>query len=48
MPTPREIDDARTESGGWTREQLERWGIPWPPPKGWRKRLMAEQPPHTT
>lgn len=39
MPTREEIDAARTPKGGWTREQLAKWGVPWPPPKGWRKAL---------
>ncbi|MFC4560581.1 hypothetical protein ACFO4E_01795 [Nocardiopsis mangrovi] len=46
MPTLEEIDAARTPAGGWTREQLAEWGVPWPPPKGWRKRLAAGIPEH--
>lgn len=34
-----EIEAARTPRGGWTRKQLAEWGVPWPPPKGWRKKL---------
>jgi hypothetical protein len=26
---------------GYTRAKLAEWGIPWPPPKGWRKKLIA-------
>lgn len=46
-PTAAEIEAARTPAGGWTREQLAAWGVPWPPPKGWRKALAAgvELPP---
>ena len=40
--TAEEIDTARTENGGWTRDTLAKWGIGWPPPKGWRKRLLEE------
>jgi hypothetical protein len=39
VPTPEEIEAARTPNGGWTRETLASWGVPWPPPKGWRKDL---------
>jgi hypothetical protein len=39
-----EIDAARTKAGGWTKEQLAKWGVPWPPPKGWRKALIAGRP----
>lgn len=35
-PTRAEIDAAR-----WTKAQLAEWGVPWPPPKGWRRRLLA-------
>lgn len=42
MPTKEEIENARTAKGGWTREQLARWGVSWPPPKGWKKRLVNE------
>jgi hypothetical protein len=39
IPTKKEIVKARTRAGGWTRKQLAEWGIPWPPPKGWRGKL---------
>jgi len=38
-PTPDEIRAARTPKGGWTAAQLAEWGVKWPPPAGWRKRL---------
>ncbi|NBE54721.1 TnsA endonuclease N-terminal domain-containing protein [Streptomyces boluensis] len=41
VPSPEEIEGARTPAGGWTREQLAAWGVPWPPPKGWKERLIA-------
>jgi hypothetical protein len=44
MPSQEEIDAARTPAGGWTRTQLAEWGVPWPPPKGWRRRLAAGLP----
>lgn len=40
QPSPAEIDAAKTPRGGFTRAQLEVWGVPWPPPKGWRKILI--------
>ena len=39
VPTPEEIEAARTPNGGWTRETLASWSVSWPPPKGWRKDL---------
>jgi hypothetical protein len=36
-----------TARGGWTKATLEEWGVPWPPPKGWREtceRLFARRP----
>lgn len=41
LVSPEEIAAARTGSGGWTRAQLAEWGVPWPPPKGWKHRLEA-------
>jgi hypothetical protein len=35
-----EIESARTENGGWTKETLKSWGIAWPPKKGWKKELL--------
>ena len=40
MLTAEEIEAARTSRGGWTRQQLAVWGVPWPPPKGWKQRLI--------
>ncbi|MBA7712424.1 hypothetical protein ES703_121398 [subsurface metagenome] len=38
-PSPEEMEAAKTPQGGWTKEQLADWGVPWPPPKGWRREL---------
>jgi hypothetical protein len=43
IPSPAEIEAAKTPRGGWTRATLATWGVPWPPPKGWRKALEAGQ-----
>lgn len=40
--TEEEIEAAKTERGGWTREMLERWGVSWPPKRGWKERLLRE------
>lgn len=39
MPTASEIEAKRTAKGGYTKAQLAEWGVPWPPPKGWKRRL---------
>ncbi|MFI9588340.1 hypothetical protein ACIHCQ_42665 [Streptomyces sp. NPDC052236] len=39
LPSPKEIEAARTDKGAWTRDQLAAWGVPWPPPKGWKDEL---------
>ena len=39
--TEAEIEAGRSPAGGWTRAQLAEWGVPWPPPKGWRRRLTG-------
>jgi hypothetical protein len=35
------IESVRSPRGGFTRAGLANLGVPWPPPKGWRKRLLA-------
>lgn len=39
--TAAEIDAAKTPKGGWTYAQFAEWGVPTPPPKGWKERLLA-------
>jgi hypothetical protein len=40
--TLEELESCRTEKGGYrhTRARLTSWGVPWPPPKGWRAKLL--------
>lgn len=38
-----EIEAARSKNGGWTKKQLARWGVPWPPPPGWRRALLRDE-----
>lgn len=40
-----EIEACRTPAGGYrfTRERLASWGIPWPPPPGWRQALQRDE-----
>lgn len=49
MPAKKELTEAEIEAGkspkgGYTREQLAEWGVPWPPPRGWKDRLMGKEP----
>jgi hypothetical protein len=37
-----ELDAARTPDGFWTRDQIEAWGLGWPPAPGWKARLIDE------
>lgn len=39
--TERVILAARSSAGGWTSSTLAAWGVPWPPPAGWRAQLVA-------
>lgn len=41
--TAEEIEAARSPSGGWSAATLASWGVPWPPPKGWRQRLLKKE-----
>lgn len=40
--TEDEILAARTPAGSWTAATLNGWGVPWPPPRGWKARLMGK------
>lgn len=31
-----------TAKGGFTRQTLAAWGVPWPPPKGWKASLLSQ------
>lgn len=37
--TDADIEAGRSPKGGWTKKTLAGWGVPWPPPSGWRKSL---------
>lgn len=39
--TAEEIEAGKSENGGFTKAQFEAWGIEYPPPKGWKEKLMA-------
>lgn len=41
-PSPNEVAAAMTAKGGWTKAKLAEWGVPWPPPKGWRAKLTEQ------
>ncbi len=42
IPSPEMVEQYRTANGGWRREDLGRWGVPWPPPHGWREQLKRK------
>jgi hypothetical protein len=42
VPTAAEIEAAKTPRGGWTRATLAKWGVDWPPRRGWKRRLIAQ------
>jgi hypothetical protein len=42
-PTEAEIMSKQTPAGGWTRAQLAEWGVGWPPPRGWKARLIERE-----
>lgn len=47
MVTRDELEQAKTAAGGYTREQLAAWGVSWPPPKGWKKKILtSNESPH--
>jgi hypothetical protein len=36
-----EIDIAMSAKGGFSRETFVQWGVPWPPPKGWKATIIT-------
>jgi len=48
LPSPDEVEAAKTHRGAWTARTLAHWGISWPPKKGWRdelrRRWLLEHP----
>ena len=45
-----EIEACRLPDGGYRfdRATLTRWGVPWPPPAGWRKAVERDEDDDTT
>lgn len=35
------IEAGKSARGGWSREQLRLLGIPWPPPAGWKRKVLG-------
>ncbi len=46
--TDAEIRAAMSPKGGWSRSTLAKWGVPWPPPKGWRAKLTSKSASHVS
>jgi hypothetical protein len=38
--TRQQIEEKRTPQGGFLKNDLISFGVPWPPPKGWLRRLL--------
>ena len=43
--TEAEIMAEKTPRGGWKRSTLAKWGVKWPPPKGWKAELLKRNQP---
>lgn len=43
--TREQIEACRTPAGGFTRATLAAWGVPWPPPRGWKQALIRGERP---
>lgn len=37
------IEAGKSDSGAWSRKQLGLIGVPWPPLRGWRSRIVGEE-----
>ena len=44
--TEEEIAAAHSPKGGLTAKTLAMWGVPWPPPKGWKDTILAHGYPY--
>jgi hypothetical protein len=42
IPSPTEVEDAKTAKGGWTKDTFAAWGVEWPPQPGWKELLRQE------
>lgn len=40
IPSPDDVLAAATGGCGWSAKTLATWGVPWPPPAGWRNELQ--------
>lgn len=38
----KEIELARSAKGGWSKKQLQEWGVAWPPKRGWKEELISK------
>lgn len=45
--TPKEIEAAKTATGGFSAQQLKAWGVRCPPKSGWRRRILRDGVPAT-
>lgn len=43
--TTEETESKKTAAGGWAKKDLEAWGAPWPPQKGWKRGLIENGAP---
>ena len=41
--TREEVEAGRSPAGGFTRDQLAAWKVPWPPPAGWLGALLRSE-----
>ncbi len=36
------IESLKSSKGGWTKASLASLGVPWPPPAGWKAKLLND------
>ena len=41
-----DIESCKTPKGGWTKGTLTQWGVPWPPPRGWKRTIVEHDFPY--
>ena len=35
------VEGKKSKAGGWTRAALAYLGVPWPPKKGWKSKILG-------
>jgi hypothetical protein len=37
------LEEHRSQRGAWTADQFQAIGLAWPPPRGWKRRVIGKE-----